>query len=166
MSRAGVSFMEILIAMLVIAGLGVTIQGMMVSTVQGIGFDRATEAKRQLALDLLERFAHPHTDIEALFTPPGGTPRAMKETHTRELTLEECITLVAMPEKQAKVVTEILRANHFIGFTLAWTKGMEVGKGDADFALRSDLLWVFPRQTRNVRGALVSSFRVFAARGK
>ena len=63
--RSGISFIEILIAMLIIAGLGVTIQSMMVSTVQGIGYDRATETKRQMALDLLERFAHPHTDIEA-----------------------------------------------------------------------------------------------------
>jgi prepilin-type N-terminal cleavage/methylation domain-containing protein len=164
--RCGVTFIEILVAMAILAGLGITIQSLMVTTVQGIGIDKVTEAKRQMVLDLLERFGHPYSDIEALFKRPGSAPVVAGKAAFATLTLDEAIALIAIPDKQAAITKATLVAGGTTGFTVSWTKAVEPGAGDPDLALRLDELWVFPVQSADVRGSFVSSFRVFSTRGQ
>lgn len=161
--RRALSLIEVLLALAIIASLGVAIQSLMVGTVSGIGVDRLSEVKRHMVLDLLERFCHPYSDIEAVVA--GGQPVAAGAPLTRVLTVDQAIAVVALPDRHAPVTRAVLTAGEVTGFTLVWTKGASVGKGNPEKALRLDTLWVFPVNARPTRGAQVSSFRIFAVRG-
>jgi hypothetical protein len=159
-SRRAVTFVEVLIAFLVIAGLGVTVQGLMVSTIQGIQIDRASEVKRNMTLDLLERFCTPYSDLFSIF------PATITFPATREISVDEAITLTQIPAAEAAVVKTILQTAGINSFSLTWQKRLDAGSGDDSSALRLDQLFVRPVETKNTPGARLNSFRVFYVRGK
>lgn len=159
-STRGVSLVEVLVALLIIACLGVTIQSLMVSTISGIGIDRASEVKRNMVLDLLERFCHPYSDLEVLF-PKNSPPVA-----TREISIDDAIRIVQIPEKEAAVVKAILTADGIVAFSLTWTRGFTTGSGAAGKALRLDLLWCKPVQQNPAAGSMMNTFRIFYVRGR
>jgi len=157
--RSGMSLVEVLVAALVMAALGFSLHDAMVSTTRGIQVDRATEARRQLTLDLLERFAQPYSDVQYLFPRTGGAPGPV----TRELGIDEAMDLVAVPAADRPLLKEVLTAGSIRGFTVLWHRGLTVGSG-AKHRLRKDRIWIYPVFTRAVPGAQIGSFRVFAVR--
>jgi hypothetical protein len=157
-SRRAVTMIEVLIAFLVIAGLGVTVQGLMVSTIQGIQIDRASEVKRNMTLDLLEKFCHPYTSLTSLFGEKPTFPA------TREIPVDKAIEAVGLPVEEGKVVKAILETAGVYSFSLTWQKGLEVGPGSPASALRLDQLFVRPVETKTGPGARLNSFRVFYVR--
>lgn len=157
--RHGLSIVEVLLAFAVLGVLGLAVQSSMIQTVQGLQVDRESEMKRHVVLDLLERFCHPYTDIDSLF-PAGATG-----TSTKEVTVEEALALIAMPDEEAAVSAQILKNAQITGFSLVWSKGLRVADGDPERAIRLDRLVVKPVQTGQGPGAQVTSFRVFAVRG-
>lgn len=157
-SLGAVTFVEVLIAFLVIAGLGVTVQGLMVSTIQGIQIDRASEMKRNLTLDLLEKFCHPYTDLFSIFGENPTFPAI------REIPIDKAIDFVGLPVPEGKIVKAILETAGVYSFLLTWQKGLEVGPGSPASALRLDQLFVRPVETKGGPGARLNSFRVFYVR--
>lgn len=159
MHRAGLTFVEILLSIVVIALLGVAIQTTMVSTVHGVQVDRDSEIRRHVTLDLLERFCHPYSDVDSLF-PAGGT-----NPHTRELSVDEAVSMLGMRPEEGQLTRKLLEVGGVTGFSLVWHRGVAVAPGDPAQALRLDRLWVRPVTSSAAPGAVVNSFRVFAVRG-
>jgi type II secretory pathway pseudopilin PulG len=153
------SLVEVLVAALVMAALGFSVYDAMVSTTRGIQVDRASEARRQITLDLLERFAQPYSDVHYLF-PRGDAPRGPV---TRELDLDQAMDAVAIPTADRPLLKSILSSGSIRGFTVVWSRGLTVGGGDK-LRLRKDRIWIHPVFTRVVPGAQSGSFRVFAVR--
>jgi hypothetical protein len=159
MRRHGLSLAEILIATLVLAGLGVAIQSLMVSTLQGVQVDRVSEVKRNITLDLLERFAHPYSTVDELFVRSVGSPA------TREMSVAEAITTIGMTPEDAAVAKAILATGKVTGFMLVWHRGVANSAPGSGRTLRLDRLWCHPVEAEG-RGARVNSFRVFHVRGE
>jgi prepilin-type N-terminal cleavage/methylation domain-containing protein len=155
--RHGFSLIEVLVASLILAGVGLAVYDTLIASTRGIAVDRATEAKRRLVLDLLERFCHPYSDVELFFARGAPSPA------TRQLTVDEVLELVALPAQDRPLLKQILATASVSGFTLAWTRGLAVGTGKRD-ALRLDKLWVYPVTTKAERGPVVDSFRMFYVR--
>mgnify|MGYP001600815030 CR=1 FL=1 len=155
----GFSLVEVLIAAAVLALVGVFIQGTMVQTLRGVQIDRLTEAKRQLTLDLLERFCHPYSSIGSLY-PPGNEP-----VKTRTLTVEQAMDAVAMPDEHRVLMKSILETGYVTGFNLVWERAKAKGIGDPNRALALNILWVFPVVSKAHPGPRVDSFRAFYIRG-
>jgi hypothetical protein len=158
MSRRALSLVEVIIATLVLAGLGLAIYETVISSTRGLAADRLTEAKRNLVLDLLERFCQPYTDIPALFA--GRSP-----PYVRQLTIDEVFDIVRMPTAERPTLKAILAAGKVEGFSLAWTPRLEAGRGTTAEALRLDALWCAPVVAGDSPGARVECFRIFQARG-
>lgn len=156
----GFSLVEVLIAAVVLAVVGVFIQGTMVQTLRGVGIDRLTEAKRQMTLDLLERFCHPYSSIASLYQP-GNQP-----VKTRALTLDESMDAVAMPDEHRKLMKGILESGGVTGFNLVWERAKSKGAGDPARAIFLNVLWVFPIVSQKTPGTRVDSFRAFYIRGQ
>lgn len=153
------SLVEVLVATLVMAALGFSLYDTMISTTRGVQVDRASEARRQITLDLLERFAQPYSDVQYLF-PRGDAARGPV---TRELDLDQAMELVAIPTGDRALLKSILVSGSIKGFTVVWHRGLTVGGGDK-LRLRKDRIWIYPVFTRVVPGAQGGSFRVFAVR--
>lgn len=157
-SRSALSLVEVLIAVAVLAVLGLAVQTTMVQTLRGIEVDRESEMKRHVVRDLLERFCHPYSDIDSLF-PPNTT------VGNRQLTVDEALGFLGMPDAERDLTAKILRNAEVIGFSMTWHRALAAGMGDPERALRLDRLVVKPVQLGNRPGATISSFRVFAIRG-
>lgn len=156
--RSALTLVEVLIAVAVLAVLGMAVQTTMVQTLRGIAVDRESEMKRHVVQDLLERFCHPYSDIDSLF-PPNTT------VGNRQLTVDQALALIGMPAPERDLTAQILKSAEVIGFSLTWHRQLAAGMGDPDRALRLDRLVVKPVQLGNRPGATISSFRVFAIRG-
>lgn len=159
--KRGFTIVEILIASLIIATLGMVIYDMAIGSTRGVTTDRLTEAQRGLVQDLLERFCQPYTDLPALFPPP----RQGKPPYQRELSLDETFAIVGIPEKQIATLKSILVSGKVEGFTLSWMPRVDKGRGATPAALRLDLLSITPKVAGDSPGHRVESFRFFAARG-
>lgn len=157
--RQAVTLLEVLIATLVLASLGMAIYESAISSTRGVTTDRLTEVTRGLCADLLERFCQPYTDVPALF------PRDGKPARLRTFTVDETFTLVGVPEKEAPGLKAVLAAGKVEGFTLVWKPRIDHGRGTTASALRLDALWVSPLVAGDSPGGRVEVFRVFAARG-
>lgn len=158
-TRAAVSLVEVLIAVVVLSLLSVAFYGTLVASLRGVSTDRLTEAKRFVTQDLLERFAHPSSDLVTLF-PPGGTgPRE------RLLTLDEALSFTGLMAKAAAPVRQTLTEGGVTGFKLVWVPGVSTGPGGGPRAARLDLVWCIPALTGASPGPRVDSFRVFPERG-
>lgn len=158
---AAFSLVEVLIATLVLAVLGLAIYESAISSTRGVATDRLTEATRGICMDLLERFCQPYTDLPALFPPP----RAKGPPFQRELSLDETFAIVGIPDKQVPVLRSILTSGKVEGFTLSWQPRVDKGRGATPSALRLDLLAITPKVPGDSPGHRVESFRFFAARG-
>lgn len=161
MSR-GLTLIEVLIATLVIAGLGLAIyEGAILST-RGVGADRLKEVQRGLCMDLLERFCQPYTDVAGLYdrAKHKGPP------FVRALSVDEVLETLAVDAKEAPAIKSILAAGKVDGFSLSWHPRIDAGRGPRTLALRLDALWVSPVLSGESPGARVEAFRVFAARGE
>lgn len=160
------SLVEVLIAVLVLATLGVAIQSTMVGTLQGIQIDRATEVKRHVCLDLLERFATPYSDIESVFERSEVAKVDGRVALARSLTIDEALTMIAVSGPEAAAIKQTLQTAGVTAFTLAWNKGLQAEAPDAPSALRMDKLWCFPVTARAAPGGSGAGFRLFCLRGK
>jgi hypothetical protein len=159
--------LEVLIAVLVLAILGVSIQSTMVGTLQGVQIDRASEVKRRVCLDLLERFCHPYSDIESLFAvPPQAPPDGGPTKFTRELTVDETLKVIAMPGREATSVKQTLQIGNVRGFNLVWTRGLRVEQAGSPATLRLDRLWCHAVIPRPQPGVTSDAFRMFCLRGR
>ena len=154
------TLVEVLIATLILAGLGLTIYEMAITSTRGVSTDRLAETERGLVQDLLERFCQPYTDIASLF------PEEPKGARTRTLTLDEAIALVGVPEAEAPTLKNILVAGKVEGFTVLWQPRISQGSGTTADALRLDSLTVSPYISGDSPGPRIESFRVFAVRGE
>ena len=157
-SRCGISLAEVMVAALILALLGVSIGQVVVSSLRGIQVDRLAEAKRNLTLDLLERFCHPYSDLDALFAEDA------KGTAERELTVEEAIGFVGLPTREGQTLREILSSGGVTGFTLVW-KRIGAGDGNNGQALTMQVLACTAKVSQAQQGPTVRSFRVFTVRG-
>lgn len=157
--RGGLSIVEVLIAMMVIAGLGLAIWDASISTTRGVGADRLQEAVRHVKLDILERCCQPYSVVPQLF---AGLPKPYR----RVLTLDESFELIGMDAGDARTLKAILTAGGVEGFTLMWEPGRGTGKGKKALALRLDVLSVIPALKGDSPGPRVESFRVFFTRGE
>jgi len=155
--RTALSLAEVLIATLVLAGLGVAVQTLMVSTLKGVQVDRVSEVKRNITLDLLERFAHPESSVATLFPPDAPVPAS------RELSFDEVADKLGFSESEAQTARAILAAGKVTGFKLVWHRGVSVSLPGSGRSMRLDRLWCQPIEAEG-RGAHVSSFRVFHVR--
>lgn len=160
------SLVEVLIAVLVLATLGVAIQSTMVGTLQGIQIDRATEVKRHVCLDLLERFATPYSDVESLFARGDVAKIDGKVAVSRSVTVDEALAMIAVSGPEAAAIKQTLQTAGVTAFTLAWNKGLQAEGSDAPAALRMDKLWCFPVTARTQPGGSGAGFRLFCLRGK
>lgn len=156
--RRALTIVEVLIAMLVIAGLGMAIHDMSISQTRGVAADRLTEAKRNLTLDILERCAQPYTVVPQLFLGLSVRRRILK--------LDEAFRLVGIPAEEAPALAGILTAGGVEGFTVTWEPGRTRGRGAKENALRLDVMSVIPYVSGDSPGPRVESFRVFFARGE
>lgn len=156
-NRRAISLIEVLVALLVMAGLGVSIYDTMFSTLRGVSVDRVSQARRQMTLDLLERFAQPYSDIAHFFR---DTPRTHAEL---ELSIDEAMKIVAIPDSERPLLKSILQSGSVHGFTLVWHRGLAIGEGETR-RLRKDRLWVHTVFTAAQKGPQISSFRVFYVR--
>lgn len=165
--RRGLSLIDALMAALVLGVLGLTVQSLMVSTLRGVRVDRLTEAKRHVVLDYLEWLCHPYSPIASIVPPPtaetGPLPTSGDQLPplTRELTVDEAVDRLAIPEKEAEVMKQILKSGHVQGFTLTWTRRIKPGAGDPSRTWRLDRLTVSTKVTREHQGPLIDSFRIF-----
>lgn len=160
--RRAFTLLEVLLATLVIAGLGLAIyEGAILST-RGIGTDRLKEIERGLCMDLLERFCQPYTDVAGLFD------RATQKTppFVRTLTVDETLELLAIEPKQVATMKSILVSGRIEGFTVTWHPRVDEARGPRPLALRLDALWVAPLVTGESPGMNTEAFRLFAARGE
>ena len=157
--RRGISLVEMMIATLVLATLGLAIYENLVQTTRGVAADRLTEAKRHLVLDLLERYSQTYTELPALF-------QGEKKPYRKELTIDQTFDIVAIPEKERATLKAILTSGKVEGFTLSWEPRMVSGRGAKEAALRLDALWCLARTAGDSPGAKVESFRLSYARGK
>jgi hypothetical protein len=155
MKRAAVSLIEVLLAVTVLALLAVAFYGLVASSARGIASDRLTEAKRFVIQDLLERFAHPGSDLSSL----------IKDTEvSRELTIEEALRFTALPDDEAKQVASILKVGLVKGFLLTWLRNVDDrGTGPRSMTLHS--LRCTPVLAPDTRGPNVDSYRYWAQRG-
>jgi len=165
--RRGFSLVEIMLAVLVLAVLGLTIQGAMVSTLKGVRVDRLTEAKRHVALDLLEMLCQPYSPIGSLVAVPDSDPSPLPTDGlplaplTRELTVDETIQVLGIPADEGEILKKTLEAGYVRGFTLTWIRRIKPGAGDPRRTHRLDTLWVAIQVTQEHRGPRIDSFRVF-----
>jgi hypothetical protein len=157
MSRRAISLVEVLVAVAVMAVLGFSIHDTMFATLRGVQVDRVSEARRQLTLDLLERFAHPYSDIALLFAKDVASPAV------RELSVDEALRMVAIPDAERALVKSTLASGAVKGFSLVWHRGLAIGEGQSH-RLRRDRLWVHTVFTKVQSGPQLASFRVFYVR--
>ncbi|MBI4862637.1 MAG: prepilin-type N-terminal cleavage/methylation domain-containing protein [Candidatus Riflebacteria bacterium] len=160
----GVSLVEVLVAVAVLAVLVLTIYSTVVSSIRGISMDRLGEAQRHLSQDLLERFCHPYTDVAGLFPEPAANVQAPLVS-TRTLTVDEAIAIAVVPQAHVSTLKAVLEAGKVSGFTLSWTRGLKLGAGDPARAMRMDKLWCFPVVAGDCAGPQVGAFRMFYVRG-
>jgi prepilin-type N-terminal cleavage/methylation domain-containing protein len=153
------TLIEVLIATLVLAGLGLSIYEMAISSTRGVATDRLSEVQRGLVQDLLERFCQPNTDIASMF------PEQPKNFRSRTFTVDEALAIVHVEPEEAPTLKAILTAGKVEGFTLVWQPRIGQGKGSAADALRLDSLSVAPVLVGDSPGPRIESFRVFAVRG-
>lgn len=156
--RRALSLAEVMIATAVLACLGVAIQTLMVNTLRGVQVDRVSEVKRNITLDLLERYSHPHSSISTLFPENAPVPA------TRVLTVDEVAKKIELSEVEARVAKAILASGQVTGFQLVWHRGVATSLPGSGRSLRLDRLWCYPVDNAP-RGARVNSFRVFHVRG-
>lgn len=159
--RRGFTLVEILIATLVLATLGLTIFDLATGSTRGVSTDRLTEAERGLVQDMLEQFCQPYTSIPVLFPKPRGNGPPF----SRKFTLDEVMNLVQIPEPERPTLKGILTRGGVDGFTVTWWPRIDNGHGTTDDALRLDYLQVVPVVAGDSPGPRVESFRVFLARG-
>ena len=155
----GVSLVEVCLAAVVLAVAGVAIQGTMVSTLRGIEVDRAQDVVRNLTLDLLERFCHPYSDVEAVFPAQSAT------SSLHEINVDEALEIVAVPEADRPRLRALIAQAGLDGFSLVLERGLLPGAGDPARAGRLHLLWVRPR-TIDLSQHAAGAFRVFSLRGE
>lgn len=155
--RRGISLVEVMVAVAVMAVLGFSVYDTMFSTVRGVQVDRVTQARRQIVLDLLERFAQPYSDIAYFFPENAPSPA------TRELSVDEAMTAVGIAQTERSILKSILESGSVKGFNLVWHRGLAIGEGESA-RLRKDRLWVYTVFTARVSGPQTASFRVFAVR--
>ena len=158
--RGAFTLVEVLIATLVLAGLGLSIYEMAITSTRGVATDRLAETERGLVQDLLERFCQPYTDIASLF------PEEPKGPRTRPLTLDEALALTGIPDAEAPTLKAILTAGRVEGFTVLWQPRIGQGNGTSADALRLDSLTISPILAGDSTGPRIESFRVFAVRGE
>ena len=156
--RHAVSIIEVLLGAAILGSLGASIQGNLIATVRGVSVDRTSEATRHLVVDLLERFCHPYSDIDAIW------PADVRSPAVRTLTVDEAIGLVAIPAAEAETLKRVLASGGVTGFTLAWTRGVAYGAHSQHNALRLDKLWVLTVRSASAPGPRIDAFRVFAVR--
>lgn len=160
--RRAFTLIEVLLATLVIAGLGLAIyEGAILST-RGVGTDRLKEIERGLSMDLLERFCQPYTDVAGLFD------RAAQKTppFIRTLTIDETLDVLAVDSEQAATMKSILVSGKIEGFTVTWHPRVDEARGPRPLALRLDALWVAALATGESPGMNTEAFRIFCARGE
>lgn len=155
--RRAISLVEMIIASLVLATLGLAIYENLAQATRGVAADRLTEAKRHLVLDVLERFSQTYTDLPAQFPP--------RPPYRKELTIDETFELVAIPEAERPTLKAILTAGKVEGFTISWEPRMAAGRGVKELALRLDALSCLARVAGDSPGARIESFRLSFARG-
>lgn len=155
--RGGISLVEVMVAVAVMAVLGFSVYDTMFSTVRGVQVDRVTQARRQIVLDLLERFAQSYSDIAYFFPENAPSPA------TRELSVDEALRIVSVGESERPLVKSILESGAVKGFNLVWHRGLAIGEGESA-RLRKDRLWVYTVFTTRASGPQTASFRVFAVR--
>jgi prepilin-type N-terminal cleavage/methylation domain-containing protein len=159
--RPGFTLVEMMIATLVLATLGMVIYDMAIGSTRGVTTDRLTEAQRGLVNDLLERFCQPYSDLPALFPAPRGKGPPFH----RPLSLDQTFQLIGVPEKQIPTLRSILVSGKVEGFTLTWHPRVDNGRGATPSALRLDLLSITPKVAGDSPGHRVEGFRFYAARG-
>ena len=151
------SLVEVLVATLIVSGLAIGVYDSLIASNRALSVDRVSEVKRRMSLDLIERFAHPYSDIELVF------PKSVKTPAVKQLTIDEAMELVAVPAESRMLLKAILSGGHVVGFTLAWSRGLVIGAGKSD-QLRLDKLWVHPVVNEATPGASGASFRMFYVR--
>lgn len=158
-ARRAISLVEMLIASLVLATLGLAIYENLIQTTRGVNTDRLTEAKRHLTLDLLERFSQTYTDLPHLF-------QGEKAPYIKQLTIDQTFEVLGIQDPEARTLKAILVAGKVEGFTLTWTPRQASGRGNKAAALRLDALWVQAVVAGDSPGARIESFRLSCARGQ
>jgi hypothetical protein len=159
MRRSAISLVEMLIASLVLATLGLAIYENLIQTTRGVNTDRLTEAKRHIVLDLLERFSQTYTDLPHLFQDE-------KKPFRKKLTVDQAFEVLGIKDPEAKTLRDILTAGKVEGFTVSWTPRQASGRGNKAAALRLDALWVQAAVAGDSPGMRVESFRLSYARGQ
>ena len=160
-ARAAISLLEVLIATLVLATLGLAIYELGIGSTRGVAIDRLTQAQRGLAQDLLEQLAQPYTGLPALFPTPRGDGPA----YSKLFTLDQVFAIVQIPADEIPALKATLVNGKVEGFVLTWRPRLDAGRGATDDALRLDYLQVLAQVPADSPGPRVETFRVFAARG-
>lgn len=158
-ARHAVSLVEVLVAATLLGLMAVALYATGAATVKSASVDRASEARRHLVHDLLERYGHSASDVQSLF-PPGATPPC-----ARTLSVEDALRVVALPGKAAQQIKTTLAAAGITGFHFEWSPAVRTAPGRPEAALRLDRLLCVAESPGGTPGANTASFRLFMVRG-
>lgn len=160
--RAAFTLLEMIIATLVIAGLGIAIYDLAITSTRGVSTDRFTQVERGLVQDLLELLCQPYSRIEDLFPKQSRGPGP---GFAKTLPIDQVIDMLGIPPKETPTLKSILSAAKVEGFTVTWEPRIDAGHGPKSAALRLDMVTVVPMVAGDSPDLRVQSFRVFAVRG-
>jgi len=161
--RAAFTLLEVLIATLILAGLGMSIYELAITSTRGVATDRFTQVERGLVQDLLELFCQPATMLPSLFPKES---RGAGPGFSKTLTIDEVLAKLSIPAAEVPTLKATLATNKVEGFTVTWQPRIDAGHGPKTQALRLDMVTVVPVVAGDSADLRVESFRVFAARGE
>jgi hypothetical protein len=113
----------------------------------------------QVALDVLERFATPYSDISTLF--PEGT----SEKATRTIGVRPLLDALGIDERDAESLTGVLKRGGVEEFEIVWEPQLAKGAGKDGFVRKGRLSCRAKAQAKN-QERYSTHFRVWVMRGR
>jgi hypothetical protein len=113
----------------------------------------------QVALDVLERFATPYSDISTLF--PEGT----SEKATRTIGVRPLLEALGLEDRDAESLTVALKRGGIEEFEIVWEPQLAKGPGQEGFARKSRLSCRAKAPAKD-QERYPTHFRVFVMRGR
>jgi hypothetical protein len=116
-----------------------------------------TRLEEQIALDFLERFGHPYSDVEVLF------PEDTQTTARRRFTVGEMMSMLGILGATAADIERVLAAGGVGEFEIEWQPSIMRGYGNQN-VLRKDRLACRAVRTGEIPDGHGVFFRVFVRR--